>query len=357
MIPAQIGLFQGSLGSTAARRIAAAESNVAIVGSSLVSLNKGHLTAHEYDPVHLQIQPARRTIAEGIASDPPLRSGAPFSRYQQRHCIPECEPEQPPDLVRSQRPRDRFVCRTARRLSSPGAVAGREDVGHREDRPGNRPSYDLDARSRRGTTSRLIFDPAGAHVPGWSPDGRRVVFNSNKLGGIDLYVADADGTGTAQLLLRSPEQYGLLINHWPQERFLLYQVVRKGQKDLAMLSLDGEQTPGWVARFAGERGARPGLPRHQVDCLHLGRIGGARSIRAGFSWLRRQTTGVDPRWCARALAGRRQRAVLSRARWQPHGGGGGRVGGLDRDRHPASAVRHWHHGIVRRSPQSVRRHA
>ena len=30
---------------------------------------------------------------------------------------------------------------------------------------------------------------------------------------------------------------------------------------------------------------------------------------------------------------------------------------LDRDRHPARAVRHRHHGIVRRSLQSVRRHA
>jgi len=56
--PAQNGLFQGALGSMAARRVAAAESNVAIVGSSLVSMSKGLLTAHEYDPARLQIQPA-----------------------------------------------------------------------------------------------------------------------------------------------------------------------------------------------------------------------------------------------------------------------------------------------------------
>jgi serine/threonine protein kinase len=68
--------ISGIEGGAAHRR---GESNVAIVGSSLVALNKGLLTAHEYDPVRLHIQPAGITIAEEIASDPPLRSGAPFS--------------------------------------------------------------------------------------------------------------------------------------------------------------------------------------------------------------------------------------------------------------------------------------
>ena len=244
--PAQIALFQGSLGSTAARRIAAAESNVAIVGSSLVSLNKGLLTAHAYDPVHLQIQPARLTIAEGIASDPPLRSGAPFSATSSAIAY------------RSASPNSRLIWfdRSGREIGSFAGPPG--DYHHPALSPdektlaiektdpatGRHTIWTLDLS--RGTMSRLIFDPAGAHVPGWSPDGRRVVFNSNKLGGIDLYTANADGTGTAQLLLRSPEQHALAINHWPQERLLLYQVTRKGQKDLAMLSLDGEQTPGWA---------------------------------------------------------------------------------------------------------------
>ena len=50
---------------------------------------------------------------------------------------------------------------------------------------------------RRGITSRLIADNSGAHMPVWSPDGRQIVFNSNRRGGVDLYGADADGSGAA----------------------------------------------------------------------------------------------------------------------------------------------------------------
>jgi Tol biopolymer transport system component len=244
--PAQTALFQGSLGSTAAQRVAAAESNVAIAGSSVLSLNKGLLTAHEYDPVRGQIQPARITIAEGIASDPPLRSGAAFSATAGVVAY------------RSASPNSRLLWfdRSGKELGSfagppgdyhhPALSPDEKSLAIEKTDPatGRHTIWMLDLS--RGTTSRLIFDPSGAHGPGWSPDGRRVVFSSNQHGGVDLYTANADGTGTPQLLLRSPEQFGLAINHWSHERGLLYRVARKGQSDLAMLSLGADQTSEWV---------------------------------------------------------------------------------------------------------------
>ena len=47
----------------------------------------------------------------------------------------------------------------------------------------------------RGTTSRLLLDPTGAHRPIWSPDGNRIGFASNRLGGHDLYEIASDGSG------------------------------------------------------------------------------------------------------------------------------------------------------------------
>ena len=64
----------------------------------------------------------------------------------------------------------------------------------------------------RGTTSRLISDEAGAHLPVWSPDGRQVVFASSRFGGADVYSVSADGTGGEELLLRSSEKIGLFPN-------------------------------------------------------------------------------------------------------------------------------------------------
>ncbi|HEX7284048.1 MAG TPA: protein kinase [Vicinamibacterales bacterium] len=244
--PAQTALFQGSLGTRSTQRVAAAESNVAIVGSSLVALNKGLLTAHTYDPERLQIQPPRSTMAEGVESDPPLRSGAPFSAT--RRVV----------AYRSASPNSRLIWfdRSGREIDSfagpPGdyhhpALAPDERtlaVEKTDPATGRHTIWTLDFA--RGATSRLIADAAGAHGPAWSPDGRRVIFSSNRLAGVDLYVADADGTGAARLLLRSPERNGLSITHWPRAGLVVYTVSRKGQKDLAILSLGATQKTEWL---------------------------------------------------------------------------------------------------------------
>jgi dipeptidyl aminopeptidase/acylaminoacyl peptidase len=56
--------------------------------------------------------------------------------------------------------------------------------------------YDL----LRGTMSRLTFDPARDVNPGWTPDGERVFFTSNRDGG-GIYSKAADGTGQVEALL------------------------------------------------------------------------------------------------------------------------------------------------------------
>jgi serine/threonine-protein kinase len=53
---------------------------------------------------------------------------------------------------------------------------------------------------RRGTTTRLTFDPANDVETLWSPDGQRVVFSSNRDKSFDLYWTRADGTGTPERL-------------------------------------------------------------------------------------------------------------------------------------------------------------
>jgi Tol biopolymer transport system component len=58
----------------------------------------------------------------------------------------------------------------------------------------------------RGVTSRFTFDPADDTSPVWSPDGRRIVFSSNRSGTEDLYEKDASGAGEEQLLLATKEE-------------------------------------------------------------------------------------------------------------------------------------------------------
>lgn len=46
---------------------------------------------------------------------------------------------------------------------------------------------------------RLTTGSANDSYPAWSPDGRRLVFSSNRGGGTDLYVMNADGSDQTRL--------------------------------------------------------------------------------------------------------------------------------------------------------------
>src|SRR5262249_2173060 len=82
----------------------------------------------------------------------------------------------------------------------------------------------------------------------WSPDGKRIVFNSNANGNHDLYQKPVTGAGSEQLLLKTP------VNETPLDwsfdgRFLLYRSTDpKTLHDLWALPMDGDRTPFPVVR-------------------------------------------------------------------------------------------------------------
>jgi eukaryotic-like serine/threonine-protein kinase len=61
-----------------------------------------------------------------------------------------------------------------------------------------------------GPFSRITFSDTGSVRPVWAPDGRSLLYISNRTGsGVGpIYEHRADGTGTARLLLRSPIDWG-----------------------------------------------------------------------------------------------------------------------------------------------------
>jgi serine/threonine-protein kinase len=56
----------------------------------------------------------------------------------------------------------------------------------------------------RAMLTRLTLDPAEDTSPIWLPDGRRVVFRSNRAGASNLFSQATDGTGTVERLTESP---------------------------------------------------------------------------------------------------------------------------------------------------------
>jgi Tol biopolymer transport system component/DNA-binding winged helix-turn-helix (wHTH) protein len=95
----------------------------------------------------------------------------------------------------------------------------------------------------RGLKTRFTFDPATERIAIWSPDGNRLIFNSDRKGHFDIYQKDADGVGAERLLLESnmdkhPKSWS------PDGRFILYSTVDpKTKVDLWVLPMSGDRKP------------------------------------------------------------------------------------------------------------------
>ncbi len=80
----------------------------------------------------------------------------------------------------------------------------------------------------RGAMTRLTFDPSPHHTPIWSPDGKQILFSSNRKFGSQLYVMNADGSGSeeevADLGAVAP------VNAWDWSRDGKYALVKKSNE-------------------------------------------------------------------------------------------------------------------------------
>jgi eukaryotic-like serine/threonine-protein kinase len=71
--------------------------------------------------------------------------------------------------------------------------------------PGSRDIWIYDLK--RGTGSRLTFNPTDDMNPVWSPDGKRILFSSNRGGAqFDIYQKAADALGSTQPVFQSKDQ-------------------------------------------------------------------------------------------------------------------------------------------------------
>ena len=98
---------------------------------------------------------------------------------------------------------------------------------------------DLDRR----LLSRFTYDGAAESVPIWSPDGTKIVFNSNRGGRYNLYVKAASGTGSEELLLQT-EQNKAAVDWSPDGRLILFRSPSLSTGfDLWALPLEGDRRP------------------------------------------------------------------------------------------------------------------
>jgi Tol biopolymer transport system component len=98
--------------------------------------------------------------------------------------------------------------------------------------------------SRGGAGTRFTFGSRIDSNPVWSPDGSRIIFSSNRDGGVfNLYQKPANGTKDEEILFESAEDKR--GSSWsPDGRFLLYTVSHpKTKSDVWVLPLEGGKKP------------------------------------------------------------------------------------------------------------------
>jgi eukaryotic-like serine/threonine-protein kinase len=93
----------------------------------------------------------------------------------------------------------------------------------------------------RGVLSRFTFDPAIEDFPVWSPDGTRVLFNSNREGAVTMYQKISTGAGAEELVVKSSTTNN--PSDWSRDgRFILYENLDpKTMFDIWVLPLTGDR--------------------------------------------------------------------------------------------------------------------
>jgi len=108
----------------------------------------------------------------------------------------------------------------------------------------------------RTTLTRVTFDLAYDGFPVWTPDGRRLIFTSERAGARNLFWQAADGTGAVERLTESPNfQAATAVS--PDGRWLIFTAtVPKTGEDVMQLELDGthRMTPLVQSPFAERNG-------------------------------------------------------------------------------------------------------
>ena len=99
---------------------------------------------------------------------------------------------------------------------------------------------------KRNVSTRLTFQKDGDVGPEWTPDGKQIIYSSNEVGTFNLYIKNADGSGSATLLFKSA--YNKFVTDIsPDGNYFLFtgvnSVSNKSGWDILLLPKNGNKKP------------------------------------------------------------------------------------------------------------------
>ena len=242
--PEARGVYVGEIDRPETQRVVDADSPAAYTSGQLLFVRGGTLFAQDFDPVRLTLGGNPLQVAHHITVDPVMvlaalsasaagpiiyRTGLPSGQRQLAwfdRSGKEIGKVGDPDSAGSVNP---AVSSDGQRLARNRTVDGNNDI------------WLLDLG--RGVLSRFTFHAAADLFPVWSPNGNRIVFDSDRTGTFDLYEKSVNGGASEQRLLATPKDKQAM--DWsPDGHFLVYRSLDpKTSYDLWVLPLDGDRKP------------------------------------------------------------------------------------------------------------------
>jgi Tol biopolymer transport system component len=216
-------IYAASIDGKQNKELLRKHSNVLYGSGCLLFIEEGSLIAQPFDAAGLELKGLPATVAEGVQYDPGYGRGE-FSVSAHGELLYAQGGSEEAGLAWFDRTGNfngllaRAVSNVDARISPDGfRVAFSNNAGEGTNR---RFTSDLWLYDRiRGVSSRLTFDPGDEVNPVWSPDGRQIVFASNRSGRANPYRINANATAGEELLVSSDDN--LLPTDWSADGKLI----------------------------------------------------------------------------------------------------------------------------------------
>jgi Tol biopolymer transport system component len=169
-------------------------------------------------------------------------------------------------------------------------------------------NLDLWIATEGGVVKRITDDNAEDWDPAFTPDGKKIVWSSGRSGNLEIWIANADGSGARQVSRdgNDAENPTATADGW-----IVYNSFNPQKAGIWKVRQDGSQATHLVKVVTS-------LPEVSPDGQFVAYIADGRTVRAAIRVVR-LADGQDMGFAIPIQPVRRTSAILGRMRWMPDG--------------------------------------